>query len=144
MRAPERAARGFTLIEIFVVLGIVAIIAGVALPTYGDHVRRARRAKAQAGLLQVAHQLEREASATGTYPTGALPKDLAQLAGDAYRITRDPGGDAIEAATRFTLRATPSGAQAKDACGTFTLSNTGERGLAGQHPRTKVADCWNR
>jgi type IV pilus assembly protein PilE len=148
MMAPASMTRdrlqgsGFTLIEMLIVLVLTAIVTSIALPTYSQYVRRARRVEARTALLQAAHRLEREATATGNYPNAALPEALAGVPSGSYRISRQPSANDADAATRFTLHATPLGGQAEDQCGTFTLSNTGERGLIGN--RAKVADCWNR
>lgn len=133
---------GFSLLELLIVLALLGILSAVALPAYDGYVRRAHRAEARTGLLQAAHRLEREATATGIYPNAALPESLATVPGGRYRIARTTPANATEAATRFTLSATPQAGQAKDPCGTFTLTSTGERGLANN--TAAVADCWNR
>ena len=133
---------GFSLIEVLVVLVMVAILGAVALPMYDGHVRRARRAEARAALLQAAHRLEREATATGAYPTGDLPASQASAAGGHYRILRVAPAGELDGALRFSLQAIPLGAQTRDDCGTFTLNSTGERGLLGN--RASVKDCWHR
>lgn len=138
----NRAPRGFSLIEILVALVLLSIVASLALPAYNQHILRAHRAQARAGLLQAAHRLEREATAAGAYPNAELPEALASVTGNRYRISRQKPTSAIDAGIRFVLLATPQGAQASDPCGTFTLSSTGERGLIGN--QAKVADCWNR
>lgn len=137
-----RPRHGFTLIEMLLVLLLLSILASVALPAYNEQVGRAHRAEARTGLLQAAHRLEREATATGAYPNVELPDVLATVPGGRYRISRQKPLDATDAGIRFILLAIPQAAQADDPCGTFTLSSTGERGLAGN--RAKVADCWNR
>ena len=137
-----RPGQAFTLIEMLVVLVLAAILASLALPAYDSYLRRAHRTEARSALLQAAHRLEREATATGSYANAQLPEALGNVPGGRYRISRQPPLDAFDAATRFTLHAVPQGAQASDVCGTFTLNNTGERGLLGN--RAKVADCWNR
>ena len=136
------STHGFSLIEILCVLVLVALLGAVALPLYDGHVRRSRRAEARTALLQAAHRLEREATATGTYPAGDLPASQANAAGGHYRIVRIPPASELEGALHFSLQAVPLGAQTRDDCGTFTLNSTGERGLLGN--RAPVADCWHR
>ena len=137
-----RVGRAFTLNEMLIVLVLAAIVASLALPAYDGYLRRAHRIEARSALLQAAHRLEREATATGSYANAQLPEALGSPPGGRYRISRQPPLDTLDAATRFMLHAVPQGAQASDACGTFTLNNTGERGLLGN--TAKVADCWNR
>jgi len=45
-----KRTRGFTLIELMIVVAVVAILAGVALPSYFDYVRRGQLPEAQAAL----------------------------------------------------------------------------------------------
>src|SRR4051794_24717847 len=48
--------RGFTLLELVIVVVVVAILASVALPGYQDQVRKSRRASAQSHLLDIAQR----------------------------------------------------------------------------------------
>ena len=51
--------RGFTLIELMITVVIISIIAAIAYPSYIDSVRKARRADAQAHMLELASFMER-------------------------------------------------------------------------------------
>ena len=61
-------ARGFTLIEVMIVVAIVAILSAIALPSYTEYIRRGNRAEARAGLLQAA-QWMRAAGRSGSIVT---------------------------------------------------------------------------
>ncbi|SFN15942.1 type IV pilin protein [Variovorax sp. OV329] len=142
MNASRPLSRGFSLVEILIVLAMVALLAAVALPMYDGHIRRARRAEARTALLQLAHRLEREATATGAYPPGELPASYADAAGGHYRISRVAPASDLDGALRFSLQAIPLGPQTRDDCGTLPLNSTGERGLIDN--RAPVALCWHR
>ena len=55
----KRSARGFTLIELMIVVAIIAIISAIAVPMYGNYVQKSRRTDAKAKLMEVAQSLER-------------------------------------------------------------------------------------
>lgn len=57
VRGP-RAQRGFTLIELMVAVAVVAILAAIAYPSYGDHVRRGKIVEALGQLATVRVRLE--------------------------------------------------------------------------------------
>jgi type IV pilus assembly protein PilE len=125
---------GFTLIELMIVVGIVAILAAVAIPSYQESVRRGRRADARVAMTNLATRLERCFTQFGAYDADdceiASPADSPE---GFYEVTVE-----TEAAT-WTLTAEPQGAQADDeACGTFTLTNTGQRDVSGTTPER----CW--
>ena len=61
--------RGFTLIELMIVVAIVGILSAIAYPSYAGYIRKGHRADARAGLLQAQQWLERASTATGLYPT---------------------------------------------------------------------------
>ena len=52
--SPRRRLRGFTLIELMIAVAVVAILAAIGYPSYTEHIRKSRRATAQAALMDLA------------------------------------------------------------------------------------------
>ena len=59
--------RGFTLIELMMVVVIIGIIASIAYPSYTRHAQKTMRSDAHAGLIQAASELERCYTRTYSY-----------------------------------------------------------------------------
>ena len=59
MMATVMGKRGFTLLELMVVVVIISILAAIALPSYSRYVRTSARADAQSQMLKIAGDLER-------------------------------------------------------------------------------------
>lgn len=139
-----RKLRGFTLIELMVVIAIVAILVGIAVPAYQDAVRKSRRGQAKADLVELAQRAERYHTVNNAYNTGA--GFLASLSADELQSPRGPGVmhyqiNGVEAANTFTLTAVPQGGQARDTrCMTLTLNQAGTKGISGG--TGTVAECW--
>ncbi len=138
--------RGFTLMELMVVVAIIGIISAIAYPSYTEHVRKAHRADAEATLVELSQFLERRYTSTGFYSKAATGDEAPDL---PFETSPKDGGNAMYnlsvAATNntFLLTATPVNGKmmAGDACGNLTLSNTGLRGKTGS---AALADCWKR
>ncbi len=114
---------GFTLLEAMIVVVIIAIAVTIALPSYENSIRKARRADAQKDLVEFAGIAERIFTETNSYSTiddnpGPKPADS-----DYYTYTFP----VAPTATVYTVRATPTALQDEDACGTMDLTQTGLR-----------------
>ena len=132
---------GFTLIELMIAVAIVGILTAIAYPSYQGYVQSARRADAQADLLELAQWMERQFTVNGNYNSSTdndndfdrddLPFQKSPVDGNDtfYNIT------VVGAATTFTLTATRAGAQVGDRCGNMTVNQTGAK-TAAQN------DCW--
>ncbi len=142
---------GFSLIEMMTVLTVIGILTALALPSFQEYLRRGHRAEARVGLLQAAQWMERVATANGVYPATTSKNGVEAMSLPASLTTVPTGRYAVSLKTStdsaYTLIAVPSGAQADDKCGTFTLNQASVRGItigtvsAGAE---LVADCWNR
>ena len=130
--------KGFTLIELMIVVTIVAILAAIAFPAYGRYVEQARRADAKSALLDAAQRLERCHTQQNTY------LGCPSVAGDSpdgfYVIAPGTGADETTA-NFYRLTATRQGAQSSDTrCGNFWVNSRGDRGVEGA---SLTADrCW--
>jgi len=137
--------RGFTLVELMVVVAIVAIIAAIAYPSYQKSATKSRRADARVALQEAAARQERIYAETNTY-SNTISKLVTNADGVSspegyYTITatlscsRTVGGTTYNSC--FDLTATAKGLQANDTeCATLTLSHTGKKGSTGG------GTCW--
>ena len=151
---PLRSDKGFTLIELMIVVAIVAILATIAYPSYREQIARSRRADAKAVLLESAQWIERQYTVSNSYilkgdgttlNSAALPFQESPKDGGSkyYDIAFGTGGSASTTLT-YVVRAVPKGAMTGDKCGTFTVTQTGLKGLTGNSGSGTVDDCWGR
>lgn len=131
--------RGFTLIELMIVVAIIGIIAAIAYPSYQSYVEKTRRNLAAADLLELAQWMERRHSTGFDYraagggapslPFTTSPRNTNEPT--AYNINFDGN----VGRNSFTLQAQPTSIQSGDACGTLKVDHQGSR-------QADAADCW--
>ncbi len=144
--------RGFTLVELMIVVVIVAILAAVAYPSYTRYVARSHRTELTAKVAAAQQWLERFYSETYNYPSDETFQ--------AQGFGRSPDTGTPQYKLKLT---TPTGAQsyrlkaeriggammAADECGDLVVNNLGVKSLVADTRGSRygtdalaLADCW--
>jgi type IV pilus assembly protein PilE len=144
----KHASSGFTLIELMVTVGIVTILATIAVTSYTSQVQKSRRTEAKSALLDLAGREERLFSTTNVYSSDEAYLGYATAAGTP--MTNMPFGNGYytltatvaNPPTSYVLTATPVAgqSQANDTqCGSFSVNQLGVQTVSGTYT---VAQCW--
>jgi len=137
--------KGFTLMEIMVVVVIVGILAAIAIPAYSRYVTRAHRAEALIALETVALQEEKNFAERSSYDTLAnlIARGFQDPNADAnrnYNIQVIPAAAGWQAG--FVASATGMNAQAGDGI-VFAIDNNGNRGTLNVGVVAVNTQMWN-
>lgn len=135
----SRNKRGFTLIELMIVVAIVGILAAIAYPSYINSVRRGYRAECKAGVLNTLQAQERFFSANSAYSTdltavGANAFSGDNLAGSACSIAAQACSGLTGVAQCVDIVATTS--RSDTVCQSISRDSRGNRAA------TDVTTCW--
>jgi type IV pilus assembly protein PilE len=160
-QARRLRARGFTLVELMIVVAIVAILASVAYPSYIEYVARGQRAKLKTQMVLAQQWMERyysesyryDQTAAGVANTfAAQPFSQSPPPGEGaqtYVLTMGPvGTDTTGQTYQITATRVTSGTMASDHCGEPSVTNTGVKDVANfdtaKHATAAaaMADCW--
>jgi type IV pilus assembly protein PilE len=144
--APHRE-RGFTLLEVMIVVAIVAILAAIALPNYSDYVKRSKIVEATSALSDLRVRYEQYFLDNRTY-VGGCAQFLATVQGPSKSFTIACAGG--ETATAYAGTATGLAAQGMSNflftinqanVKTSTITATGWTGNAGCWATRKDGSC---
>ena len=119
--------KGFTLIELMIVVALIGILSAIAVPQYSQYVIRGNRAAAQAFMMDVANREKQYLLDARSYTNSlsvlaiTLPTDVSRN----YSVAIDaPTGGAIPS---FTITATPVPGTKQATDGTLTLDDSGAK-----------------
>ncbi|MCG9695994.1 type IV pilin protein [Shewanella sp. Isolate11] len=125
--------KGFTLIEVMIVVAIIGILAAIAYPSYIDYITKSARSEGVAAVMRIANLQEQYYMDNRAYAT-----DMTDLGLGASPFVTEHGHYSVASAgtSSFTITATAQGAQASrdSTCGTITMTSAGAKGPA--------TECW--
>lgn len=127
--------KGFTLIELMIVVAIVAVITAIALPSYQSYVKRTKRVEVQAYLMELSHKAQSYKLSNQTL-TGLTITKLGNTAFPSsgqnnYTISLNLLNNSRGVAAQYVLAATPTSTGVQKGTGVVTLTSTGTQ-------------CWYR
>lgn len=133
----EITSKGFTLVELIIVIAIIGVVMAFAVPSYQDSVRKTKRMEAQAEMVDIAASLQKYKMANFHYVksrSGSIvtPIDL-QNVGFASATPKSNNGSYQyglsfnSTATEWTLTATPIVGGQLAGTGALTVDHAGQR-----------------
>ncbi|GLQ95138.1 type IV pilin protein [Dyella acidisoli] len=136
-------SRGFTLLELIVVVAIVAILAAIATQSYARYTIRSHRTDAHQMLMAVAQAQERWYATYNRYAEdlGKLGfADPAVSSRGYYHVVLSVADDAAQG---FVATAMPIDRQASDVCGALSIDNAGRKLPSGTDVAANAnGRCW--
>ena len=132
-----RQARGFTLIEVMIVVAIVGVLAAIALPSYSDYVKRGKIIEATQRLSEARVKLEQFYLDNRKYTGGCANVRSGASGSDTFSLTCDTSSD-----TAYTVTVTGIPSQGMDSF-VYTIDQDNVKKSTITAPGwTGNASCW--
>ncbi len=150
MSQPPNVNKGFSLIELLVVLSITGILCAIIYPGYRDTITRTHRSDGQTALLDLAIRMENYYTKNNTYKTATIGQGTST---DVLVHATSPEGFYLLSLSKlthstYTLKATPTPSQANadSRCQSLTFNSLGIKGITtgpAGNPTAPASTCWS-
>lgn len=139
--------KGFSLIELMIVVVVIAILAAIAIPSYQQYIQKSRRADAKDAVTRLAAAQERYFFTNNGYANSPAALGFETTSSEKYYtlsisegVTCNAGGNAYPC---FTATATATGAQTADTkCQTFSITQSGRKTALDSAMQDNTDVCW--
>jgi len=131
--------KGFSLMELLIVIAIIGILATIAYPSYTDYVKKTKRSDGALALMEAVQAMERCKSTAFAYTNCTLTGQQSVSPESYYSIALSPD----PTASTFTIVATPQGTQSSDTeCATMSIDHLGNRTSTPGEVDSDDNGCW--
>jgi type IV pilus assembly protein PilE len=134
----KASPKGFTLMELLIVLAIIGILLAIAVPSYDAYLRRGSRAAAQSFMMQVSTKQAQYLLDARNYAVGStaitdlgltVPTDVSPFY--TVVVENSAGGATVTSPPSFRVRATPITGTRQEPDGELILTHDGTKSRGG-------------
>ncbi|API85888.1 type IV pilin protein [Francisella uliginis] len=132
--------RGFSLVELMVVIAIIAILASIGIPTYNNFILKSHRSEAKSELLSASNAADNFEIRNGSFPSGSNINSFyhANTQSGLYTLSYCSGDSCPNSSVDYTITATAQGSQTSDTpCTSMELQVNGA--IVDKTP----TECWD-
>jgi len=133
----SQSQRGFTLLELMMVIAVLGILTAIAYPSYTNYTLRAKRTDGKNALVDLAARQERYRFNANKYTSSLTDLGMNSSTAEGHYTL------SITAATdqTFSAQVAPTVTQESDTCNILSITNTGQKGTTNSNSLS-AAECW--